>query len=143
MAPDLHRRRMPARSAAVAATLALLLPGCAGRGSAENDPVTDTATRFLAAAASAPENGCSLLAPATLEEVEADGEKCADVLPDAAGSAPGSGEPQVDVYGRDAMVRWGDQVLFLARFDQGWRVTAAGCEPTGKDLPYDCEVEGP
>ena len=124
-------------------TLALLLTGCAGRGSAENEPVADTATRFVAAVTSAPEDGCSLLAPATLEEVEADGEKCADVLPDAAGSAPGSGEPEVDVYGRDAMVRWGEQVLFLARFDEGWRVTAAGCEPRGEDLPYDCEVEGP
>lgn len=134
---------MPWLAVAGAATLALLLAGCAGRGSAENEPVAETATSFLASVASAPDQGCELLAPATLEEVEADGERCADVLPDAAGSAPGSGEPQVDVYGRDAMVRWGDQTLFLARFDDGWRVTAAGCEPTGQDLPYDCEVEGP
>lgn len=134
---------MPCRPVVGAAALTLLLAGCAGRGSAENEPVADTATRFLAAVASAPEQGCGLLAPATLEEVEADGEQCADVLPDATGSVPTSGEPQVDVYGRDAMVRWGAQTLFLARFDEGWRVTAAGCEPTGEDLPYDCEVEGP
>lgn len=134
---------MPWLAGAVSAILALLLAGCAGRGSAENEPVADTATRFLASVASAPDEGCDLLAPATLEEMEADGEQCADGLPDAAGSAPESGEPRVDVYGRDAMVRWGDQTLFLARFDDGWRVTAAGCEPTGEDLPYDCEVEGP
>lgn len=124
------------------AALALLLTGCAGRGTAEHEPVADTATRFLAAVASAPESGCELLAPATLEELESDGEQCADVLAEAAGGEP-TGEPRVDVYGRDAMVRWGGQSLFLARFDEGWRVTAAGCEPTGEDLPYDCEVEGP
>ena len=55
-------------------------------------------------------------------------------------SAPG--EPEIDVYGRDAMVRWGGSTLFLARFDDGWRVTAAGCAPRGEDLPYDCAVEG-
>ncbi|MDT0212988.1 hypothetical protein Q9R29_03720 [Rothia sp. ARF10] len=142
MAPDLHRRRMPFALVIGTTALAMLLPGCAGRGSAENEPVADTATRFLAAVASAPEDGCGLLAPATLEEVEADGEQCPDVLPEAAGGEQ-SGEPTVDVYGRDAMVRWGEQVIFLARFDDGWRVTAAGCEPTGKDLPYDCEMEGP
>jgi len=134
---------MPFALVAGSTALALLLAGCAGRGSAENEPVADAATRFLAAVASAPEDGCGLLAPATLEEVEADGEQCADVLPEAAGATPGSGEPAIDVYGRDAMVRWGEQVLFLARFDEGWRVTAAGCEPTGDDLPYECEVEGP
>ena len=42
----------------------------------------------------------------------------------------------------DAIVRWGAETMFLARFDNGWLVTAAGCTPRGKDLPYDCSIEG-
>ena len=38
-------------------------------------------------------------------------------------------------------MRLDKDTLFLARFDQGWRVTAAGCTPHG-DLPYDCTVKG-
>ena len=125
----------------VAATL--LLTGCAGRGSSENDRVADTATRFLDAAASAPDSGCGLLAPATLEQLESDNETCGDAVSAAAPRGDiASLPPSIQVYGRDAMVQWADQTLFLARFDDGWRVVAAGCKPRGKDLSYDCTVEG-
>jgi len=134
---------MPSALVALSVAATLLLTGCGGRGSAENGHVADTATRFLAAAASAPESGCDLLAPATLEQLESDDEQCADAIGEVgSGGTPTSGEPRVEVYGRDAIVRWADQTLFLANFDAGWRVTAAGCEPRGKDLPYDCTIEG-
>ncbi|WP_404385425.1 hypothetical protein LL946_05100 [Knoellia locipacati] len=147
MPSHLHRCRMPARSLVGSVAVTLLLTGCGARGSVEEDRVGDTATEFLAGVAFAPEAGCDLLAPATLEELESDGEECAEVLSEAAdvrGTARPSrpGEVRIDVFGRDAMVRWVDQTLFLARFDDGWRVTAAGCQPRGKDLPYDCAVEG-
>lgn len=116
--------------------------GCAGRGSAENDAAGSTAASFLHRAASEPAQACDLLAPATLEEVERDGEVCTDVVPDV-GVAPMSADVfDVEVYGRDAMFRSGDATVFLARFDDGWRVTAAGCEPRGEGLPYDCTIEG-
>jgi hypothetical protein len=137
---------MPARSLVGSVALTLLLAGCAGRGSVEEDRVGDTATEFLAGVASSPEAGCDLLAPATLEQLESDGEECADALSEVASDggtgSTAPGEPEIDVYGRDAMVRWGGSTLFLARFDDGWRVTAAGCAPRGEDLPYDCAVEG-
>lgn len=134
---------MPFAPVALATALTLLVTGCAGRGSAEDQAAADAATQFLAAVGTAPESGCDLLAPATLEQLESDGEQCGEALGEVASSgSPGSGEPRVDVYGRDAMVRWGGATLFLARFDDGWRVTAAGCEPRGKDLPYDCTIEG-
>jgi hypothetical protein len=134
---------MPAALVAIPVAATLLLTGCSGRGSAENDAVADTATRFLAAASSAPESGCELLAPATLEQLKSDDEQCADAIGEvASGGTPTSGEPRVEVYGRDALVRWDAATLFLARFDDGWRVVAAGCESRGKDLPYDCTVEG-
>lgn len=134
---------MPAALVPLSLAVTLLLTGCAGRGSAENDAVADTATTFLAAAASAPESGCDLLAPATLDQLRSDDEDCGDAVSAAAPRADiASTPPTIDVYGRDAMVQWADQTLFLARFDDGWRVVAAGCEARGKDLPYDCTIEG-
>ncbi len=40
-------------------------------------------------------------------------------------------------------MRLAGQVVFLARFPQGWLVTAAGCHRTDPDPaePYECEVE--
>lgn len=136
---------MPSRTVvgAVALALAVGCAGCAGRGSAEDGAVGDAATAFFAAVSTAPEGACDLLAPATREVLRSDGEDCAEAL---AGAAPGgdiaSAPPRIEVYGRDAMVAWADQTLFLARFDDGWLVTAADCRPRGDDLPYDCSVEG-
>jgi hypothetical protein len=31
---------------------------------------------------------------------------------------------------------------FLDESDQGWKIAAAGCVPTGPELPYECELEG-
>jgi hypothetical protein len=31
---------------------------------------------------------------------------------------------------------------FLDEFEDGWRVSAAGCVSTAPDRPYDCELEG-
>ncbi|MGH2715404.1 MAG: hypothetical protein ACRDM7_16230 [Thermoleophilaceae bacterium] len=30
---------------------------------------------------------------------------------------------------------------FLDEASDGWKVSAAGCEPTAPNLPYDCELE--
>lgn len=136
------RRRRVTGTVTAAACLALVLGGCAGRGSAEDGPATDAATAFLAAASSSPQDACELLAPATLESLQSDGEDCAEAVTEAAPEGSPPGEPSADVYGRDAMVRWGGTTLFLARFDDGWLVTAAGCEPREEDLPYDCSIEG-
>lgn len=103
----------------------------------------DTATAFFAAVDSAPDRACDLLAPATLETLRSDEEDCAQAVSDAAPRGDiAATPPTIQVYGRDAMVQWADQTLFLARFDDGWLVTAADCKPRGKDLPYDCSIEG-
>ena len=36
---------------------------------------------------------------------------------------------------------WTGDTVFLLRFPDGWRVSAAGCTPQG-EAPYDCEVQG-
>ena len=47
----------------------------------------------------------------------------------------------VEVWGDNALVRLEAGVLFLARFQAGWKVTGAGCVPRA-EMPYDCDVEG-
>jgi len=66
---------------------------------------------------------------------------CAKALGDADLPEPSSVE-SVDVYGHDARVVLAKDVVFLARFPQGWRVTAAGCTSRAKDDPYDCVLAG-
>jgi hypothetical protein len=38
-------------------------------------------------------------------------------------------------------VRLDKDVVFLARYDDGWRVTAAGCVPR-PGRPFDCTIKG-
>ncbi len=51
----------------------------------------------------------------------------------------------VTIAGHSAQVVLSDDVLFLALFETGWAVVAAGgTRPTDPDssLPYDCVVSG-
>ena len=75
--------------------------------------------------------------------VEEDGTPCAQALAEA-GLAPAGAGGSVTVAGHSAQVRYADDTVFLARFDDGWRVTAAGCERVSSDdaVPYDCVVDG-
>ena len=57
-------------------------------------------------------------------------------------SLPPLSEPiEARVYGTAAQVGSARDTVFLSRFDEGWKVTAAGCtrEPTGV---YDCLIQG-
>lgn len=120
------------------------LGGCAGRGSAENGAVSDAAERFISAASTVQGQACDAVAPATLESIASDDEDCTTAIADLGLETRMAGSPslRVEVYGRDAFVEWDDQTLFLARLDDGWLVTAAGCQTRGEDLPYDCSIEG-
>ena len=125
---------------AVGAAAAFLLAGCSGQGTAQVGAATDAAREFVQARTGDPGAACRLLAPRTFEEATSD-EPCPDAVtkdaPDLAGQTP-----RVEVYGKDAIARFDDDTVFLALFDTGWRVTAAGCQPRGQDLPYDCSVSG-
>lgn len=130
------------RYAAWPAVFAILaLTGCTGQGSVEGDPAADTAERFARAVTADSATACALLAPQTRVELEGEDGPCAQSLPgrevpDDAGSVR-----EVKVYGKDAVAYLERDTVFLARFDDGWRVTAAGCTPNG-DRPYDCDVKG-
>jgi hypothetical protein len=50
-------------------------------------------------------------------------------------------EPRsVDRYGTSALARLAEDTLFLSRFRDGWRITAAGCTAV-RAAPYACTVE--
>lgn len=128
------------RRAAVAAPAWLaalaLVAGCAA---AHSDDVRAVAVAVEDAERD-PEERCALLAPVTRTALEAAAAApCAEAIVDV--PLPGGRVTAVEVWGDDAQVRIGGDVVFLARTGHGWRVTAAACEPRG-DLPYDCEVEG-
>lgn len=119
----------------------LLLSGCAGPGAAAAAAV---ATRFVHEASTDPAAACRLLAPATLSELEQSEEKrCAQALP-GLGIDPARRVMRTQAFGADAQVALRNQTVFLSRFDQGWRVVAAGCTGGGsdQDIPYECPLKG-
>lgn len=112
---------------------------CNGPGAAEAGQVAES---FDKLAQDSPDQACNLISDyqrTTFEKEEK--QPCAKALADADLPEPSSVE-SVDVYGHDARVVLGKDVVFLARFPEGWRVTAAGCKPRAKDDPYDCVLSG-
>lgn len=108
--------------------------------------VAQAAVAFVTSASTDVERACALLAERTRAELEkASSSDCPQALADA-GLAQGTTVRAVTVAGRSAQVVLDDDTVFLAQFDTGWRVVAAGCSPPQdrQDVaaPYDCEVSG-
>ena len=83
---------------------------------------------------------CALLAPETRSELEqAEHKPCAQAILDSAS------DPQqvqsVQQWGNAAIASFESDTVFLARFDDGWKVTAAACRPR-PERPYDCRLQG-
>jgi len=123
--------------------VAFAVGGLASCASAEAPDAQEAAQEFLTAASSDPAAACELLAPDTRKRLaeQADGD-CASGLQEAGLEGPSAPEA-VTVAANSARVRMSGQVVFLARFNDGWRVTAAGCTRSSSDeaVPYDCDVE--
>jgi hypothetical protein len=116
----------------------VVLAGCASAGA----DAEDAAARFYQAIeAGEGSTACTLLTPPTRSELEqAEHAPCEEALAKV-------GLPRVDRpiaserFGQQAQVRFGTDTVFLAEYDEGWKVLAAGC--TRRDsLPYDCLVSG-
>jgi hypothetical protein len=123
----------------LAAALVVVTSGCGSMGSAENANASHAALAFDGSL-DTPEQACAMLAPGTLTELEDTSGPCDRSLPHE--HLPvGTRVADVDVYGKDAMVRLDRDVVFLARFDSGWKVTAAGCTPV-QGRPFDCTLKG-
>ncbi len=144
-----RRRRRASRHPASGLVLGLGLGlavtlGLTGCGApVERQEAGAAADRFEADVQADPAAACGLLAPRTLESVEKDGTSCARALPEDHLPVPGA-KDAVTVAGHSAQVRFADDTVFLALFDDGWKVTAAGCSRTSGDpaTPYDCAIEG-
>lgn len=139
MTPD--RLPPPVALLVVGLVTTTLLTGCSGQGNAEAGNAAAAAVSFSHDVANATDEACGLLAPQTLKELEDSEGPCASALPDELQSAPGPVR-STEVYGKDAIVRLSSDTVFLARFPDGWRVTAAGCTRAEADRPYDCKVKG-
>ena len=125
----------------VSALSPVLLCGCSGQGNTEVGNAETAATTFSRNVAGATDDACGLLAPQTLKELEDAEGPCDTTLPDQLKPTPGE-VVSAEVYGKDAIVRLSSDTMFLARFRDGWRVTAAGCTRPQAGRPYDCKVKG-
>src|SRR6478735_11777476 len=102
------------------------LSGCGGAAAPEAAGAGRAALAFTRAVTSHPDGACGLLAPETRQEFEDASGPCREAISDA--RLPQSGRVlNVEIYGQDAIVRLDHDTMFLALFDDGWRVTAAGC----------------
>jgi hypothetical protein len=123
--------------AAVAGVAVCLVASC---GSKLPEASSSTAERFYQAVEQRDgAAACALLAPATRDEVAADA-PCATAILDE-DLPPGGSVTELRQYGTEAQARMRGDTAFLAEFDDGWKVVAAGCTSKGR-LPYDCKVKG-
>ncbi|MEV7396610.1 hypothetical protein [Aeromicrobium sp. NPDC092404] len=130
---------MRAPAAATLVVAAVLLAGCS---SGNDDAATRTVERLHASLrAGDGAAACQLLSDEAQQELaESKQTSCAEAV--IAAGIPDTGRVRdVSVYGTAAQVRYAEDVVFLGEFEDGWRVTAAGCtEAVG--APYDCDVQG-
>ncbi|HVQ17733.1 MAG TPA: hypothetical protein VMT27_01700 [Actinomycetes bacterium] len=108
-------------------------------GSAENANASRAALAFDRSLSS-PAQACRMLAPGTLSELQNTFGTCRHSLPQQ--DLPVATKVRdVDVYGKNAIVHLDRDVVFLARFEDGWRITAAGCTPR-QNRPFTCTLKG-
>ena len=119
----------------------LFVGACSGQGGAEDQNAAAAAVAFSRSVGTEPQTACGLLAPQTLEELEAADGPCAGALPDQVKASTGAPR-STEVYGKAAIVHLSTDTIFLARFRDGWRGTAAGCTARPAGRPYDCKVKG-
>ena len=126
-------------AAALVLVAAVSLAGC----SSGNEDAATQAVERLHASLRADDGSaaCDLLSDEVQEELaDAQGSSCETAVMEA--GLPDSGQVVgVKVYGTTAQVRYDEDVVFLAEFPDGWKVTAAGCAAQA-DAPYDCQVQG-
>ncbi|MFM6847501.1 MAG: hypothetical protein ACKOVB_00150 [Terrabacter sp.] len=132
------------RTAAAVAAALTLTPVLTACSSVDEPEARRVATEFARLAGTDPGAACALLAPRTLQQVTEDGDgDCAEGLKSDS-PEPASDVQSVSVAINGAQVVMTSQVLFLARFDSGWKVLAAGCTHDASDdaVPYECNVKG-
>ena len=133
---EVNRAARIGQSAILVALITAVSAGCTPTGEA---PALATAGQFeTALAAHDNDAACRLLSDEARHRLEmASARPCAAAL--AALALPAGPTRSIETWGGNSQVRLDGSVLFLAEFQTGWRVTAAGCTPR-TDQPYDCVV---
>jgi hypothetical protein len=123
-----------------AVAMAIVLGGCSSLGP-DSSGAADVARAFHAATASGDgAAACARLSARVADELAQSEGSCEQAV--LAADVPAAGQVRsVQVWGGRGLVVLDHDVVFLAEFDGGWRVTAAGCSAR-KDRPYDCELKG-
>ncbi len=132
---------MGSRVASLACLLALALVGC-GTADREDDAGA-VAARFHAALEQGDgQAACDQLNEETASKLEKQEKKpCAEAILSL--ELPKGGTvADTRVYVTSAFTTLAEGASdFLDEGPNGWRVSAAGCEPTTQSQPYDCELE--
>lgn len=132
-----RRAGLPSNSMKVLPLLALLaVSGCSPDSAGAAAAAQDFRRAVTAGDTSA---ACSMLRPRVRDKAAADS-TCEDQL----GSLqlpPGGTVLRTESYGRNALVEFEDDTVFLAATGSGWQVTGAGCT-LREESSYDCEVGG-
>jgi hypothetical protein len=117
------------------------LSGCAALGP-DSAGAADTARAFHAASANGDgDAACARLSTRLKAELEqSEGRPCPEAVL-AADVPQAAAVTSVQVWGGRALVVLDHDAVFVAEFDGGWRVIAAGCSPR-TDRPYDCTLKG-
>jgi hypothetical protein len=123
--------------------VAVSCAGCAGGREASARAAAEAFSTALAGSDTA--TACSLLAPATRQQVESDAKAPCDQAVaqelQQGDLQPGGAARSATAYDGEAQVREAADTVFLSRFGSAWRVVAAGCEAQ-PGQPYECEVQG-
>ena len=130
------------RAFAVALVLAAMAGGCGRDG--DRDAIRAVTERFYAALdAGDGAAACAGLSTDTRSALESEEQSpCAE----AVGSleVEGGDLTRIQVYVTNAKADLASgESAFLSHTEDGWRLSAVGCQPVGKpaDRPYDCELE--
>lgn len=128
---------------AACAALASLGAGCGSADERERD-ATAVTERFHAALRDGDgARACRELIESTSSSLERSSERpCAEAILLLA-LPPGGQVASARVHLTSAVTRLSKgATTFLEQGSRGWEISAAGCEPTLPDQPYECELEG-
>ena len=128
----------------IAIALALLAAVCcSGCGAADRaDDATAVAHVFQSALdAKDGQKACAQLSDQTATSLEQDeGRPCEEAILEV-DLPTATTVPRARVYVTSAAVELDGGALFLDEAPGGWQISAAGCQPTEPDMPFDCELE--
>lgn len=123
------------------AAAAVTLAGCSSLGPDTAGAGSAAAAFHAATKAGDGAAACSRLSARAVAELEQSaGTRCPQAV--LAADVPEAAKVRdVQVWGGRGLVVLDHDVVFVAQYDGGWRVIAAGCSPR-QDRPYDCTVKG-